>query len=167
MTSKAYVATETAVTWTDTGGDYTMDLGGLAADGVRVGAQGDLGASPRAYLYDWKMIIDGFDTAPVVGEPVGLYLSFSSTASAAEQDGDLGTSDAAASTDDLPNLLPLGFASVQTTTAGDELIISGQVEIFARYVSPVVHNDTADALLSTSDAHKFILTPAPIQGQDT
>ena len=165
MVSKAYVNPETAKVWTDTGGDYAMDMGGLAADAVRVGAQGDLGAAPRAFSYDWKLIIDGFDTAPVVGETVNIYLSFSSTASAAEQDGDVGVSDAAGATDDLPNLRFLGVASVQTTTAGDELIISGQVDIFERYVSPVVHNDTADALLSTADAHKFILTPTPYEGQ--
>ena len=44
MANKVYINQEAAKTWTDTGGDYTMDLGSLAADGVRVGAQGDLGA---------------------------------------------------------------------------------------------------------------------------
>jgi hypothetical protein len=32
-------------------------------------------------------------------------------------------------------------------------------------VSPVVHNNTADALLSTSDAHKVTLTPIPPEVQ--
>ena len=59
----------------------------------------------------------------------------------------------------------LGSASVQTTTAADNLIISGLVNIPFRYVSPVVHNNTADALLGTSDAHKFILTPVPPEVQ--
>ena len=34
MANKVYINSETAKTWTDTGGDYTMDLGSLAADGV-------------------------------------------------------------------------------------------------------------------------------------
>ena len=51
MANKVYIAEETAKTWTDTGGDYALDLGSLAADGVRVGAQGDLGAAPRADQY--------------------------------------------------------------------------------------------------------------------
>ena len=162
MANKVYINEETAKTWTDTGGDYTIDLGSLAADGVRVGGQGDLGAAPRADQYSWKLVIDGFDTAPVVGETVDLYLAFSDGTNV---DGDVGTSDAAGSTDDLPNLLFLGAASVQTTTSGDNLIISGVCQITQRYVSPVIHNNTADALLGTADSHKFILTPVPPEVQ--
>ena len=162
MANKVYIAEETAKTWTDTGGDYTLDLGSLAADAVRVGAQGDLGAAPRADQYQFKLVIDGFDTAPVVGETVDLYLAFSD---GTYVDGDVGTADAAGFTADLPNLMYAGSASVQTITAGDNLIISGLVQITQRYVSPVVHNNTADALLGTADAHKFILTPVPPEVQ--
>ncbi len=164
MANKVYIQEETAKTWSDatTGGDYVMDLGSLAPDNVKVGAQGDLGAAPRADQYQWKLVIDGFDTAPVVGETVDLYLAFSD---GTYVDGDVGTSDAAGFTSDLPNLLFLGAASVQTTTAGDNLIISGVCQITQRYVSPVVHNNTADALLGTADSHKFILTPVPPEVQ--
>lgn len=162
MANKVYIAEETAKTWTDTGGDYTLDLGSLSADGVRVGAQGDLGAAPRADQYQFKLVIDGFDTAPVVGETVDLYLAFSD---GTYVDGDVGTADAAGFTADLPNLMYAGSASVQTITAGDNLIISGLVQITQRYVSPVVHNNTADDLLGTADAHKFILTPVPPEVQ--
>src|SRR6056300_667358 len=162
MANKVYIAEETAKTWTDTGGDYTLDLGSLAPDGVRVGAQGDLGAAPRADQYMFKFVVNGFDTAPVVGETVDLYIA---TSDGNFVDGDVGTADAAGFTADLPNLMYLGSASVQTTTASDNLIISGLVNIPFRYVSPVVHNNTADALLGTSDAHKFILTPVPPEVQ--
>ena len=162
MANKVYIAEETAKTWTDTGGDYTLDLGSLAADAVRVGAQGDLGAAPRADQYQFKLVIDGFDTAPVVGDTVDLYLAFSD---GTYVDGDVGTADAAGFTADLPNLMYAGSASVQTITAGDNLIISGLVQITQRYVSPVIHNNTADALLGTADAHKFILTPVPPEVQ--
>ena len=162
MANKIYINEETSKTWTDTAGDYTMDLGSLAADAVRVGQQGDLGAAPRADMYAWKLVIDGFDTAPVVGETVDLYLSFSD---GLYEDGRVGTSDAAGSTVQLPNLLFLGAASVQTVTASDKLIISGTCQITQRYVSPVIHNNTADALLGTADSHKFILTPVPAEVQ--
>ena len=162
MPNKIYTQTKTAKTWTDSGGDYTLDLGSLAADAVRVGAQGDLGAAPRSDRYEYRLVIDGFATAPVVGESVDLYLAFGD---GTYVDGDVGTSDAAGATDDLPNLLYLGSAIVQTTTAGDDLVISGTVEIVSRYVSPVIHNNTADALLGTADAHKFILTPVPPEVQ--
>lgn len=159
MANKVYLAPETTLTWTDTGGDYAMDLGGLAADGVRVGAQGDLGTGSNPQQFFWQLVIDGFDTAPVVGEQVHVFLAFGNDAT--DIDGDVGSSDAAGATVDLPNLLHIGTVVVQTTTAADELITSGIVEIGSRYVSPVVHNDTADALLSTSDAHTFKLTPIP------
>ena len=162
MANKVYIAEETAKTWTDTGGDYALDLGSLAADGVRVGAQGDLGAAPRADQYMFKFVVDGFDTAPVVGETVDLYIA---TSDGNYVDGDVGTADAAGFTADLPNLMYLGSASVQTTTAADNLIISGVCQIAQRYVSPVIHNNTADALLGTSDSHKFILTPVPAEVQ--
>lgn len=163
MANKIYIAQETAIVWTDTGGDYAMDMGNLAAGAVRVGAQGDLGVAPRASRYGWQLVIDGFATAPVVGEAVYAYLAFSFDGT--DIDGDVGASDAAGSTVQLPNLLPLGAAVVQTTTATNELMVSGIVDIVARYVSPVVHNATADALLGTSDAHTFKLWPMPPEVQ--
>lgn len=162
MPNKIYIAPETALTWTDTGGDYTLDLGSLAADGVRVGARGDLGSASRASDYEWRVVIDGFATAPVVGEHVDIYLS---TSDGTNEDGDVGTADAAGTTNQLNNLKYLGQAVVQSTTAGDQLIASGYCNIDARYVSPVIHNNTADALNGTSDAHKFILTPVPPEVQ--
>lgn len=167
MANKIYVNQEAAITWTDdtTGGDYTLDIGGLATVSVRAGDVGDLGSGARADRYYWKFIVDGFDTAPVVGQVVSIYLAFSMGGTQADTDGDLSGTDGASSTVVLPNLLHLGDAVVQTTTAADELVVSGVVEILARYVVPVVYNQTDDALLSTSDAHKFILYPAPPEVQ--
>jgi hypothetical protein len=159
MANKIYIAPETTIVWTDTGGDYAMDLGALAAAAVRVGAQGDLGTGSNPSLFFWQLVIDGFDTAPIVGEEIHAYLAFANDAT--DIDGDVGASDAAGVVAALPNLLHIGTVVVQTTTAANELITSGIVEIGSRYVSPVIHNDTADALLSTSDAHTFKLTPIP------
>ena len=154
MPNKFYLAPETAKTWTDSGGDYALTLASLAADGVRVGAQHDLGSASRSRLYAWRFVVDGFGTAPVVGETVDVYVA---TSDGTYVDGNVGTTDAAGSTVALPNLLFLGSATVQTTSTTDDLIISGQVEIAARYVSPVIHNNTADAL----SGGRFILTPVP------
>lgn len=154
MPNKIYVAAETALTWTDSGGDYAMTLASLAADGVRVGAQHDSGSGSRSRLYEWRFVVDGFSTAPVVGETVDVYVA---TSDGTYVDGNVGTSDAAGSTVALLNLLFLGSATVQTTTTTDDLVISGQVEIAAQYISPVIHNNTADAL----SGGRFILTPVP------
>ena len=162
MATKIYVSPETALEWTDSGGDYVIDLGGIAADGVRVGARGDLGAAAHSDTYAWRFVLDGFDTAPVVGETVDIYVS---TSDGTNEDGDVGTADAAGVTVSLPNLMFLGSAVVQTTTAGDNLQVSGIVSLPNRYVSPVIHNNTVDALLSSGDAHKFFLTPMPMESQ--
>ena len=160
MPNEVLLKEGTALTWTDTGGDYALDLGGLAATtGVRAGTEGDLGASPRAGKYRWTLVIDGFNSPPQVGESVDLYLAFSHDGTQATRDGDLSGTDGGSSTVVLPNLLFLGSAIVQTIVAADELVCSGEVYISHRYVTPVVHNQVGDILLSTSDAHKFILTP--------
>ena len=160
MVNKVYINPEAVLTWDVGATTYALDLGssGGAAGAVRVGARGDLGAAARSEWYQWHLHIDGFDAAPVVGEEIDLYLAFSD---GTNEDGEVGTADADSSAVVLPNLTYIGTATVQTTTAGDNLNVSGIVRIDARYVSPVVHNNTADKLLSTSDAHTFTLTPVP------
>lgn len=165
MTNLIYYNPETSITWS-VGGTPDLDLGGLAADAVRVGQQRDLGANSIAGLYHWVLYIDGFDTAPVVGERVEVYLAGGDGTRVA---GDVGTSDAAGTTVSLPNLWQLTGAAVQTTTAANNLVVFGvdPIQIFTRYISPVIHNDTNDALLGTADAHLFIVTPVPQEIQNS
>lgn len=169
MPNKIYQAPEATRTWTDaaTGGDELLDLGGLAADAGRVGSAWDRGSASRPEVYAWQLFIDGFDTAPVVGETIDIYIAESD---GTITDGPVGFSDTAdsalASTNLLKNLRFIGQAVVRSTTAGDDLVASGRIALSLRHVIPVIHNNTADALLSTSDAHKFILTPLPPEIQD-
>lgn len=164
-TNLVHILDGTTIVWTDSGGDEALDLGGLGVGAVRAGDIADLGSGSRAEWHRWSLIIDGFNTTPQVNEGVDLYMAFSHTGVQADTDGDLSGTDGASSTVVLPNLMPLGSAIVQTTTAANELIISGIMRILHRYVIPVVHNNTGDVLLSTADAHKFFLTPMPIQIQ--
>ncbi len=160
MAKKIYIAPETVIGWSDAGGDYALDLGttGGAADAVRVGARADLGSGSRSEWYEWRIKIDGFDTAPVVGETVDVYLA---TSDGTVEDGEVGVANADGVTAALKNLHYIGSATVQTTTAADNLQASGVCRIASRYVSPVIHNNTADKLLSSSDDHWFWLTPCP------
>lgn len=167
MANKVYINPESAVTWTDSGGTETLDLGSLSAAAGRVGDQHDWGTSARAYLYEWTFVISGFDTAPVVGETVDLYFAESDGTNA---DGAgitfSDTGDAAlGSTNILRNLKYAGSVVVRSTTAGDDLVARGVIALTSRYTVPVVHNNTADALLGTADAHKVILTPIPLEVQ--
>lgn len=162
MPNKIYQVPETATVWTDTGGDKVLDLGSLAADAGRVGAALDRGASARPEIYEWRLKIDGFDTAPVVGESVDLFIAESD---GTITDGPVGFStsvdEALASVNLLKNLRFIGQVVVRSVTAGDDLVASGRIALSSRYVIPVVHNNTADALLGTSDAHSLTLTPIP------
>ena len=151
---------DTAITFSDdtTGGTYTLDCGGLAADAVRISDQADIGittANQEPIKFRWSMVVDGFDTAPVVDETVDVYLAFGRSSS--DIDGDIAATDGAGTTVSLPNMKQIGKCVVQTTTAGNELRASGEVSITSRYVTVVIHNNTVDALLSTSDAHTFTL----------
>ena len=159
MPNKIYVNPETALTWS-VGGALDIDLGGLASGAVRVGEQHDFGASARAAWFTWKLFIDGFDTASVVPQRVEVYLAGGDGTHVA---GNVGTADAAGTLVSLVNLWHLGGAGVQVTTAGTGMTYfqPNPIQIATRYISPVIYNNTDDALLGTADAHLFVLTPVP------
>lgn len=159
MVNKIYVLPETAIVWAVSGGNHVLTLSGLAAAAVRVGDRHDFGVAARSRLFEWFALIDGFDTAPVVAEGVDFY---GASSNGTIVDGGVGAVDAPAAVTDLPNLRQfLGTATVQTIVAADDLETSGVLEISSRFWSPVIHNNTVDALLGTADAHQFILIPVP------
>jgi hypothetical protein len=158
MANKVYVARGTPVVWSDTAGDLVMLLNNLAATtGVRVGAQKDWGAGSTSEWYEWRLTVQ-FETAPVVGETVNVYLS---TSDGTEEDGQVGVADAAGAVNDLPNMNFIGALVVTSTDADHDMTASGICRIATRYVCPVIHNKTADNLQATNDTGEFTLTPIP------
>lgn len=148
--------------WLNTGGNLDMDLGGLAANAVQMGAYLDAGLLPRPKVFRFEFLVDGFDTAPVVGESVDLYFSQSETTTNFDGNPTTDPTPTAEGTMTLAqakNTLLSGSAVVYSTTAGDEIKITGLVTLTSRFIAPVVHNNTADALLSSADAHSLKLTP--------
>ena len=170
MASKSYQASETARTWSDssTSSDELLDLGGLAASGVACGSYWDLGASPRADVYEVELFIDGFDTDPVVGQVVELWITQSNATTGF--DGQLtsdptDTAEGTATAAQTENCTFACAARVHSTTAADGLKKRATVRLTGRYIAPIVVNRTEDALLSTSDAHMVTVTPIPQEGQ--
>ena len=167
--NKIYIAPETAVTWTDTGGDEVLDMGGLATDDLAVGSFLDLGANSRSSDYVFTFFVDQFETDPVVGESIDLYwatgtdtANFDGVVTTAPGDSSTGTAVLA----ETPNLMYAGSAIVTTTTAASaKLRISGFIRFFNRYIFPVIHNNTADALNRTGDTHSITLIPVPPEVQ--
>lgn len=168
--SKVFIDPDATTTWTDAAnsGEELMDLGGLAADAVVMGSFLDFGSVsnrfPKSLDVVFELLIDGFNDSPVVGESVDLYFSQSNTTT--NFDGNpttdpTDTAEGAIVVATLKNLILAGSAIVYTTTAANELKISGIVRLPFRYVAVVIHNNTADVLLSTSDAHSLKLTPIP------
>lgn len=162
MANKIYVARETAIVWSDTAGDLVMTLNNLAAGAGRVGAQKDFGAGSTPEWYEWRLTVQ-FETAPVVGETVQVYLS---TSDGTEEDGQEGEADAAlGSANSLKNMKLIGVLVVTSTDADHDMTASGICRISTRYVSPVIYNNTADNLQATNDTGEFTLTPIPPESQ--
>lgn len=162
MVNKLYVARETPIVWTDSTGDLVLTLNNLAAGAGRVGAQKDFGAGSTSEWYEWRATVM-FATAPVVGETVDVYLS---TSEGVQEDGQEGEADAAlGSTDSLRNMHYIGSLVVTSTDADHDMTASGMCRITTRYVSPVIHNKTADNLTATNDKSGFTLTPIPPEVQ--
>ncbi len=113
-------------------------------------------------------MIGGFDTAPIVGEAVALWITQSKTG--VDFDGRVTTDptstvEGVATAEQAGNCLPAGGVRVYSITAADELQCRRVVRLTGRYVAPIIINHTQDALLSTSDSHKVILTPIPQEAQ--
>ncbi len=171
MPSKQYLSQETGTVWTDSGGDKLLDLGGLAAStGIKCGAYLDLGAAPRADLYQVVFFVDGLDSGTATaGQTVDLF--FIQSDDATNFDGAPTTAPGASSegtitVDQARNALYVGSVSVFTTTEADNLMQGRFVARFTgRYVAPVVINRTGATLNGTSDDHEVRLIPIPPESQ--
>ncbi len=163
MASKVYIARETPVVWSDSGADELLGLINLSAGAGRVGARHDFGTGSKAGDFSWRFTCQ-FETEPIVGETVDIYLA---TSDGTEEDGQVGTADAAlAAEDKLKNLHYIGSLVVDVATVDIDFTASGVTFIPTRYVSPVIFNNTGDdALQNTSNTGEFTLTGIPFEGQ--
>ena len=161
MPSKILIARETPTTWKDSGGDLVMTLNNLAAGAVRIGAQLNLGAGSTPREFTWRLTTP-FETAPVVGETVLVYLA---TSDGTNEDGQLGTADAAGDVNSIRNMIQIGAFKVTSTDAAHDMTKSGICVITTQYVSPAIYNKTADNFKATANAATFTLTPNPPESQ--
>ena len=164
MTSKSYQLDESVISFLDSGGTVVLTLTSLGTLAGRQSAEHDLGATARAFAYEWRAFCQ-FATAPVVGETVDIYLK---TSDGTHDDNDDGAADAAlSSADKLKNLRYLGSIVVDEATADLEFSASGVTQINSRYIQIVVYNATVDSFTATAAEQGVLLKPFSIQGQDT
>ncbi len=152
----------TILSWKDSGGDYVITLNNLATVSGRQGARHDFTAGARAHRFAWRLGVE-FETAPVVGEFVGIY---SKTSDGTDPDNDDGTGDAAVSAEDkLRNLIQIGSLVVDEAAADVQMAASGFILLPHRYFQPVIWNFAADNLQATANISVFTLTPVPLEIQ--
>ena len=158
MANKVYRAIETAIRFLDTSAPYTLILNNLAATtGGRISDRVDRGEGSKPREYRWKAVMQ-FETAPVVGERVELYICQSD---GTNEDGNVGAVDAALSAANAANLHFIGQVTVQTTDVDVDNIASGRCLIEERYFSVGVLNKAADNLAAHNDVSWVELTPMP------
>ena len=156
MANELYAVRGTPVVWSDTTGDLAITINNLAAGAGRIGARKDWGTGAQPAFYNWRFTCQ-FETAPVLGEAVNLYIV---TSDGTEEDGQLGTADAAVATvNKLDNTLFLGSLIVDVATVDIDFTASGRLDMTERYCSPAVWNATADNLQATNDTGEFTITP--------
>lgn len=168
MPSKSYIAPESPTVWQASGGDKLLDVGGMTAPTAQVGAYLDLGAASRADIYEVTLFINGFDSAPAVGQTIDLF--FAQSDATTGFDGPLATDPTSSAEgtlsdlDALPNLLYAGSVVVYDTGTSQNLQARFVVRLTGRYVAPVLVN-RANTLESTTPTHHVTLKPIPQEAQ--
>lgn len=151
----------TALTWKDSGGDYTLTGSGLAAVTGRIGAQGDLGAWPHAARWRWYAQC-AWASNPVAGETLDFYLSVWDSDSSGSPWAQVSSSDSALVSTQRGNLWYIGAVTAETATSS--IFSSGGVieNVPGRYISPVVYNSSAAKALVITNTVALILRLTPL-----
>lgn len=140
-----------AIAWLESGGDATLSLSGLSTSTARQGDLVDLGASPRPRKYAWRLWVK--PTSSVGSGSLSVYMK---TSNGTHPDIP-GTTDG-----NTTAYAVLRVLRQQTGFSGSsEMVLSGVVEIEARYFAPVVLNTLGVDLSGTPSDHGFSLMPVP------
>jgi len=133
-------------TFKPTGGDGGITISGVTPLGNGSGRQSSrvqLRAFPHTLTYYWEAK-GKFASNPTLGAAISLYWSHGN---ASDQDGDLGTADAAiASTDKYSNLKQFGQILVDVSNTSSYMKASGICTIPALYVVLVVRNQGGQSM---------------------
>jgi len=158
MANEILVKPGTAITWKDSGGTNVITLQNLGFGAGRVGAVYDKGAGAQEAWFHVHFVIQ-FETAPIVGEVVELYmLNHDGT----NVPGNVGLIDAAVTVANKRNNFhaPLIVVSAEAATADLNYETTGLAYLPMRYISPVVWNASAgDNLQNTANINVITMTP--------
>ena len=157
MANEILVKQGTTVTWTSSGGTLAITLTSLANNAGRLGAVHDRGATHSRKMRFWLQV-DFVTTGPTTGSTVDLYLATSDDntnwdAGTAPTDAALGTVDV------LPQYVFVGSLVLDNVLTPNQSA-SFEIELGARYIAPIVHNNgTGQALTATGTDQIIRMTP--------
>jgi hypothetical protein len=156
-TNKVYALPEAAVTFKDSDATYTLALNNLANGIGVISDQWDrgTGAKPIKYLMRCVFAFEATHTI-VVGEIINVYLA---TSDGTNIDGTVGAAAAALTAAQCNNLIGPFPVIVDAVVKDQKITATFLVEIYARYVSVGVMNNTSDHMQADNDASLISFTP--------
>jgi hypothetical protein len=160
MANKIYIKPETSMKFADSAQspDETLTLANLVAGSGQISDRHDLGSIARSEWYEWRATFQ-FDTAPVVGESVDIYIS---TSDGTNEDGQEGISDTViGNIESIKNMSYIGSVIVTSVDIDHDMTTAGICRIVSRYFSVIVHNNTADNLKNSTGVNMVMITPIP------
>lgn len=154
----------TALTWTNTGGDFTMNMKALATAGIREGGKSaTLVDGTKGFPEILEVIAETkLQSAPTAGNECPVYLAFSKNATAgAENPAGLTGADAAVgNADQLPQIgRPVGVIvlsnALGTGVQRQRFIVVPRAE----YVIPVFQNSSGQTTSNVDGETKIVIRP--------
>ena len=166
-TSQQYVLPGTGVVFADSGqsgGNVVWTLSALASGAGRISAQYDkgAGAQPAFWQFVCRLQLTGTN---VVGATVEYYIV---RGDGTDTDGNVGTADAALTTDKRRNLQFIGTLVVDQTTTNTKMVATfNNVYIPSRYFSMGVWDATTLPFKTDTTTHRCAAYPMPFQMQNS
>jgi hypothetical protein len=153
----------TALTWTNTGGDFALNAKALATAGVREGGKsGTLVDGTKGFPEVLEVIAETkLQAAPTAGNECPVYLAFSKSATAgAENPGGLTGADAAVgNADQLPQLVFCGSIVLSNALGTGVQRQRFEVKPKAEYVIPVFQNLSGQTTSNVDGETKIVIRP--------
>ena len=166
MPSALYVDNGTALLINGAAGaDYAWSVEGVTNGAGRVSAQIDLGAAPRAYVYQWSCELQ-WQATPTAKATFDIYISESPDGDATQRSGDEGAADAAlGDVDSARNMKFIGSVVSENAAASEKCVASGELVTYARYISMVCINNGGATINATDSNFRFDIQPKFIEAQ--
>lgn len=158
MPNEILIKSGTPIVWKNSGGDYALSFGGIAAADGQQGAKADLGAT-RANRYLIRLTVDP-NVPPTAGLSVDVYWAGSPNATeASENPGGVTGSDAAYTDTDLLKQLEFIGSLILDNTTSDQTQDVGILTPKHRYGSPVVYSNSDQAMNATEGNQQLVAYP--------